>query len=166
MGRKSSAEESLSALDVGVEVQVAPAFAEVVSADTLQRVAREILHVEGVPGHVTLVITDDQGIRTLNRDYRGLDTPTDVLAFSAREDGGSFVVAPGAGEYLGDVIISYPRTIDQAQEQGHAVDQELCLLTIHGMLHLLGYDHQSERDKEAMWARQEAILAQVATEWA
>mgnify|MGYP001819353865 CR=1 FL=1 len=164
MGRKLFAEESLSEPEVGVEVQLAPAFTEVVSADALQRVAREVLHLEGVVGQVTLVITDDEGIRTLNRDYVGLDTPTDVLAFSAREDGGSFVVAPGAGEYLGDVIISYPRAIDQAQEQGHAVDQELCLLTIHGMLHLLGYDHEGERDKAIMWSRQEALLAQVATE--
>ena len=164
MGRKSSAEESLSELDIGVEVQLAPAFTGVVSTDPLQRVARNVLHLEGVAGQVTLVITDDEGIRTLNRDYVGLDTPTDVLAFSAREDGGSFVIAPGAGEYLGDVIISYPRAIDQAQDQGHAVDQELCLLTIHGMLHLLGYDHEGARDKAIMWARQEALLAQVATE--
>ena len=164
MGRKSSAEKSLSEVEIGVEVQLAPAFAGVVSAVPLQRVAWEVLHLEGVPGQVTLVITDDEGIQALNRDYVGLDTPTDVLAFSAREDGGSFVVAPGAGEYLGDVIISYPRAIDQAQQQGHAVDQELCLLTIHGVLHLLGYNHESERDKAVMWARQEALLAQVATE--
>jgi probable rRNA maturation factor len=164
MGRKSSAEESLSELEIGVEVQLAPAFSGVVSADSLQRVAREVLHLEGVPGHVTLVITDDEGIRALNRDYVGLDTPTDVLAFSAREDGGSFVVAPEAGKYLGDVIISYPRAVAQAQQQGHAVDQELCLLTIHGMLHLLDYDHESERDKAVMWARQDALLAQVPTE--
>lgn len=164
MGKKSSAEESLSELEVGVEVQLAPAFTGVVSADPLQRVAREVLLLEAVPGQVTLVITDDEGIRALNRDYVGLDTPTDVLAFSAQEDGGSFVVAPGAGEYLGDVIISYPRAVAQAQEQGHAVDQELCLLTIHGMLHLLGHNHETERDQAAMWARQEALLAQVTTD--
>jgi probable rRNA maturation factor len=164
MGRKSSAEKPLSELDIGVEVQVAPAFTGAVPADPLKRVAWEVLHLEGMPGQVTLVITDDEGIRALNRDYGGLDTPTDVLTFSAREDGGSFVVAPGAGEYLGDVIISYPRACDQAQQHGHTVDKELCLLTIHGMLHLLGYDHESERDKTVMWARQEALLGQVSTE--
>ena len=164
MGRKSSAEESLSELDIGIEVQLAPAFIGVVSAPPLQRVAREVLHLEGVPGQATLVITDDERIQALNRDYVGLDTPTDVLAFSARANGGSFVVAPGAGEYLGDVIISYPRAIDQAQQQGHAVDQELYLLTIHGMLHLLGYNHGTEGDKAVMWAREEALLAQVVTE--
>jgi probable rRNA maturation factor len=163
MGRKSSAEESQSELDISVEVQLAPAFTGTVSADPLKRVAREVLHLEGVPGQVTLVITDDEGIRALNREYVGIDTPTDVLAFSAREDVGSFVIAPGAGEYLGDVIISYPRAIAQAREQGHAVDKELCLLTIHGMLHLLGYDHESKPDKAAMWAKQEALLAQVPT---
>jgi probable rRNA maturation factor len=163
MGRKLSAEESMSEPEVGVEVQLAPAFTEVVSADALQRVAREVLHLEAVVGQVTLVITDDEGIRALNRDFLGHDTPTDVLAFSAQADGGSFVVAPGASEYLGDVIISYPRAADQAQEQGHAVDQELCLLTIHGMLHLLGHNHETEHDRAAMWARQEALLAQVPT---
>lgn len=164
MGRRSSGEESLSETRVDVEVQIAPAFTGVLSAEPLQRAAREVLHLKDVPGQVTLVITDDEGIQALNRDFLGHDIPTDVLAFSTREDDGRFVVAPEAGEYLGDVIISYPRAIDQAQEQGHAVDQELCLLTIHGMLHLLGYNHETERDKAVMWARQEALLAQVTTE--
>ena len=161
MDRKSSAEVAPARLEIDVEVQVVPAFAESVSAAPLQRVAQEVLHLEGVPGQVTLVITDDEGIQALNRNYVGLDTPTDVLAFGTREDGGSFVVAPGAGDYLGDVIISYPRAIAQAQEQGHAVDQELCLLTIHGMLHLLGYDHGTEHHKAVMWARQEALLTEI-----
>ena len=164
MGRKSSAEEFPSELETDVEVQITPAFTGVVSPDPLHRVAREVLRLEGMPGLVTLVITDDESIQALNRDYIGFDSPTDVLAFSAREDGGSFVVAPGAGHYLGDVIISYPRAIEQAREQGHAADQELCLLTIHGILHLLGYDHENERDRAVMWARQEALLAQIATE--
>lgn len=163
MGRRSSAEESLSETGIDVEIQIAPALAGVLSTEPLQRAARQVLHLEAVSGQATLVITDDEGIQALNRDFLDHDVPTDVLAFSAREDGGTFVVAPEAGEYLGDVIVSYPRAVAQAHEQCHDVNQELCLLTIHGMLHLLGYDHESEGDKATMWAKQEALLAQLTT---
>jgi probable rRNA maturation factor len=88
----------------------------------------------------------------------GIDAPTDVLSFSAQEDGGPFVAAPEAGGYLGDVILSYPRAVEQARERGHSTEQELDLLIVHGILHLLGYDHASEGEKAVMWAQQEAIL--------
>lgn len=110
------------------------------------------------PGELTLVVTDDEGIRALNRDFLGIDAPTDVLSFSAQEDSGPFVAAPEAGGYLGDVILSYPRAIEQAREQGHSTEQELNLLVVHGVLHLLGYDHAGEEEKAVMWAQQEAIL--------
>ena len=104
------------------------------------------------------MITDDSGIQSLNRDFLGYDTPTDVLAFSALEDDGPFVSAPEAGGYLGDVIVSYPRAVAQAQEHGHSPEQELNLLVVHGILHLLGYDHADDEAKAAMWARHDAIL--------
>ncbi|MFC2045932.1 rRNA maturation RNase YbeY [Chloroflexota bacterium] len=172
MGGKSSDDELVSEIQVGVEarvedrleagieVQIAPAFTEILSAEPLHRVAQEVLDLERALGQATLVITDDEAIQALNRDFLGHDTPTDVLAFSARESGGDFVAAPEAGSYLGDVIVSYPRAAAQARELGHAVEQELYLLIIHGMLHLLGYNHETEGDKAAMWARQEVILAE------
>ncbi len=149
MGAKSRSE---------VEVQVAPQFAALVSGARLRQVAEAVLRREQVAGEATLVLTDDEAIQALNRDFRDVDAPTDVLAFGAREDAGAFVAAPEAGAYLGDVIVSYPRAVAQAAEQGHPVEQELNLLVVHGLLHLLGYDHAEEEEKAAMWARQEEIL--------
>jgi probable rRNA maturation factor len=151
------------AVQVEVDVQVALAYAGMVAAERLQAVAQAVLQHEGWagtrPAELTLVITDDDGIQALNRDFLGNDAPTDVLAFSALDEGGPFVAAPEAGGYLGDVIISYPRAADQAQEHGQSPGQELDLLVAHGILHLLGYDHADDEEKEVMWAKQDTILA-------
>ena len=145
-----------------IDVQIAPDYAGQISAERLRAVARAVLRAEGRtgagPAELTLVITDDDGIQALNRDFLGYDTPTDVLAFAAQEDSGPFVAAPEAGAYLGDVIVSYPRAVAQARDQGHSPEQELNLLVVHGILHLLGYDHADDEGKAAMWARQDAIL--------
>ena len=102
---------------------------------------------------VTIVITDDDQLHKLNRDFLGIDAPTDVLSFPAEE------VDPDSGEeYLGDVLISYPRAVAQADSSKHTIGDELQLLVVHGVLHLLGYDH-TEDEKEAMWAIQSQILA-------
>lgn len=150
-------------MSIEIEVQIAPsvaaASAGTVSQERLQAMIEAILRQEDRVGQVTLVLTDDEGIQALNRDFLGWDEPTDVLAFSAQEEAGPFVAAPEAGSYLGDVIVSYPRAVAQAEEQGHATEQELALLVVHGVLHLLGYDHAGEQDRAAMWARQDAILA-------
>jgi probable rRNA maturation factor len=145
-------------VQIAVEVQIAPAFLEAAPADSIQTVAEAVLRHEGRPGEVTVVLTDDEGIQALNRDFLGLDAPTDVLSFRAKEDGGPFVAAPEMGGYLGDVIVSYPRAVAQAEEHDHPVEQELNLLIVHGVLHLLGYDHADEEEKAVMWAQQEAIL--------
>jgi probable rRNA maturation factor len=142
-------------------VQVAAEFAGLVAEDRLGLVAEAVLGHEGQPGELALVITGDRGIRDLNRDFLGIDAPTDVLAFPTQEKGGPFVAAPGAGDYLGDVIISYPRAEAQAREQGHFTQQELDLLVVHGILHLLGYDHADADEKAAMWAHQDAILSNI-----
>ena len=126
--------------------------------DRLRDVARAVLLAEGRAGHLTLVLTDDDGIQLLNRQYRGTDAPTDVLAFAAQEDAGDFITAPEATSYLGDVIISYPRAAAQARERGHPAQQEVHLLIVHGILHLLGYDHAETSEKAVMWARQDDIL--------
>ena len=143
---------------IEVEAQIDPAFDHLLSTEDLRAVAQVTLQLEGQSGQVTLVITGDPDIQRLNRDFLGIDAPTDLLAFSAQETGDSFVAAPEAGNYLGDVIVSYPRAVAQAAELGHPVEQEITLLVVHGVLHLLGYDHADEAEKEAMWARQEVIL--------
>ena len=154
-------------VQVEVDLQISPAYADLVPEERLRTAARAALKAEERVGvgvvELTLVITDDPGIQSLNRDFLGNDTPTDVLAFGAIEDGGPFVSAPEAGSYLGDVIISYPRAAAQAHEQGHSTEQELDLLTVHGILHLLGYDHADEKEKAVMWTRQDAILAGLPT---
>ena len=142
-----------------IDIQIAPAFASVLSAERLRMIVEAVLRHERATGGVTVVITDDHGIQALNRDFLGRDTATDVLAFGAQEETEpGFVSAPEAGDYLGDVIVSYPRAVAQAAEQGHSAGEELALLVVHGVLHLLGYDHATEEERAIMWARQEAIL--------
>jgi len=102
---------------------------------------------------LTLLITDDKTMQELNLDYLGIDAPTDVLAFPAGDlDPDSQTV------YLGDVVISYPRAVAQSQGAGHSLEDELALLVVHGVLHLLGYDHTAPGEKAAMWAVQAQIL--------
>jgi probable rRNA maturation factor len=142
-----------------VDVQTAPRFAGEVDEEMLRRVTAEALRHEGIEGEIALsvVITDDGAVRELNREFRDVDAPTDVLAFGIGEES-DFVTAPGEPAYLGDVIISYPRAVIQAEEYGHSINRELALLTVHGVLHLLGYDHVDEVERTEMWARQNEIL--------
>ena len=148
------------------EVLVREAFAAQVDAGEVARLADAVLEAEGigVPASLSVVITDDAEIHTLNRQFRDVDAPTDVLAFAddanAEQDRDArFVDGSDEGRYLGDVIVSYPRACQQAAEQGHDPGTELRLLIVHGVLHLLGYDHATPAEEQVMWARQDAILA-------
>ncbi len=126
--------------------------------EVLRRTALATLMHQGAPDvEVAIVITDDESLQELNRRFRGIDAPTDVLAFP-NESRGPFVSAPGLPRYLGDIAISYPRAAAQAAEAGHSVQAELQLLIVHGVLHLLGHDDQQEPERARMWAAQEAIL--------
>ncbi len=127
-------------------------------AESLHRAAlATLIHQDAPPVEVAVVISGDETLRELNRRYRDVDAPTDVLAFP-NEARGPFVGVGGQPRYLGDVIISYPRAEEQAAQAGHSVLAELQLLVVHGVLHLLGYDHQTEPERVQMWATQEAIL--------
>ena len=102
---------------------------------------------------VDITIVNNDEIHTLNRDYRGIDRPTDVLSFALDE---------GEAEHLlGDVIISAPKAVEQGEEFGHGLTREMTYLAVHGMLHLLGYDHMVEADKRVMRAREEEILREL-----
>lgn len=105
----------------------------------------------------TLTFVDDEAIRTFNREYRGLDKATDVLSF-AQLEGEDFPMPDDAPSVLGDVVVAVPTARRQAEERGHAVDAELALLITHGLLHLLGEDHDTPERKAAMWARQQDVL--------
>jgi probable rRNA maturation factor len=122
--------------------------------ETAQR-ALELVHPEG-KAELSLVLTDDAQLQELNREFREVDAPTDVLSFPLNE------VDPDSGNlYLGDIVISLPRAQDQAQTQGHSLEDELRLLIVHGILHLHGYDHADEQEQAAMWAVQADILNQL-----
>lgn len=102
---------------------------------------------------LTILLAGDERLRQLNRQFRGIDAPTDVLSYFLGE------TDPDTGEhYLGDVIISFPRAQAQAQERGHSTAEELDLLVVHGVLHLLGYDHADAEERDRMWAVQRQIL--------
>lgn len=146
-----------------VDLQVDDAYlAQTPEAQLLAIVEATLRHESAVDVELSLVIAGDELLQQLNRDYRGIDAPTDVLSFSAQEDGAedgpAFVTAPEAEAYLGDVIISYPMAERQAAAAGHPVQDELCLLAVHGVLHLLGYDHATPEEESAMWAVQDEIL--------
>jgi len=112
---------------------------------------------------VAVVVTDDACVQRLNRDYRGVDAPTDVLSFAAQEgDDLDAIFAPEAAEeidhYLGDLILAWPYAAAQAARYGYPMQTELQLLVVHGCLHLLGYDHDTDENQAEMWAVQQAIL--------
>lgn len=126
----------------------------------LRQAAVKTLAHQNIQGNVelTIALTGDDKTHALNRKHRGVDAPTDVLAFAETETGTPFVAAPGEPAYLGDVVISFPRATAQAKAGGHPVASELALLVVHGVLHLLGHDHAKVREKRKMWTAQEDIL--------
>jgi probable rRNA maturation factor len=155
-----------------IEIQVEPAYARAVASAWLERIVTTVLlHEAQSPDRgLTLVVTDDERIQQLNRLYRDVDEPTDVLSFPAEEaapsedvapSGPAFVTPEETEPYLGDVIISYPTAKAQAEAQGHPVEDELALLAVHGCLHLLGYDHADEQQRTRMWQRQDDILQEI-----
>lgn len=156
-------------METPTQVLVRPTLGIEVDADELVRTVQlaldleRSLEIEHAPAGVslTVVITDDDEIETLNRQFRDVDAPTDVLAFAEEETGRAFVDGSDEPPYLGDVIVSLPRAREQAAEHGHSTMHELRLLVVHGVLHLLGYDHATPAEEAAMWARQDAILQYV-----
>jgi probable rRNA maturation factor len=146
-----------------IEVSVEKEFWGVVDEGWARRIAQTVLKAEGVvpPYEVSLVFTDSETVQKLNRDYRGVDEPTDVLAFCMllkKEADSSFALPPDGVTRLGEVIISYPQAVEQAKEQGHSTENELALLVIHGILHLLGYDHEEPEEEAEMRTREKELL--------
>ncbi len=135
--------------------------------DWLQSIAWQVLVAQGVGAEVEmgLVIATQERVQQLNKDYLGRDEPTDVLAFSAREEIGAdlppFVPPPDGVLHLGEVIISYPQAVMQAEEHQHSIKKELAILIIHGVLHLLGYEHDKPGLERQMRAREAEILSHI-----
>jgi len=123
------------------------------------RLAEFVLIAEEVPANceLSIALVDLDEMTELNGEYRGKEGPTDVLSFEC--DDPCAVASPDQPVMLGDVIIAPDVAVAQAEEYGHTVEEELNLLLVHGILHLLGYDHIEDPDAEAMQARERAVLA-------
>lgn len=114
------------------------------------------------PSELGLVITNNEVIQQLNKAYRDKDEPTDVLAFymfPQHEKDTAFIAPPDGVAHLGEIVISYPQAVIQAEAKGHDVKHELLVLLIHGLLHLLGYDHErSQEEEQRMRAKEKEVL--------
>jgi probable rRNA maturation factor len=128
--------------------------------ELLQFAAEQEGVTEGAEISVTFVT--NERIQEVNRDYRDKDQPTDVISFALEEMGEGEIEILGLDQprMLGDIIISIPRTKEQAQDYGHSFMRELGFLAVHGFLHLLGYDHMTEADEKEMFTKQKEILNQ------
>lgn len=153
--------------DPGPRLQVAldvePEFAGEVDPSLLDRVLCATLVTQKITGpvEVSVVVTNDKELQELNREYRNVDCPTDVLSFSQVEGAAGIPVPPDAPRPLGDIVISYDRVRAQAREYGHSERRELAYLAVHGLLHLLGFDHENEPERAQMRQAEEAALAEV-----
>ena len=144
-----------------------------IDMDWLQSIAEQVLVTQDVSSDVEfgLVIASQERVRQLNRRYRRKDKPTDVLAFALLPeqpaqgmpgtDFPSFVTPPDDVLHLGEVIISYPQAVTQAEEHRHSIKREIAILLIHGVLHLLGYEHDKPLLKHKMAAREMEILSHI-----
>ena len=112
---------------------------------------------------VSITVTDDQRIHDLNRQYRGIDRPTDVLSFAFNESDEPEIIFDDEDhiDTLGDIIVSIDRARAQAVEYGHSFKREIIFLIVHGMLHLLGYDHMEELERREMEAEQKFVMAEL-----
>ncbi len=146
-----------------IDLEIADSISPFLDPELLQRArlehaAQETLHFTSTSpdSSLTILISDDAQLRQLNYQFLAIDEPTDVLSFPAgHRDPDTNTI------YLGDIILSYPRAAVQAAEAGHGVEAELRLLVVHGVLHLLGYDHAEPEDEATMWAAQEEIMKRI-----
>lgn len=155
-------------MNTNINIQVDEPYLDLVDSPNLHTVITHLLTTVGrADATLTLIVTSDEAMQTLNRDYRGIDAPTDVLSFAAQEAAPDAPTLAGLppelaaelGNYLGDVIIAYPYAERQAAHYQNSIQAELRLLAVHGVLHLLGYDHATAAAEAAMWACQNEVLA-------
>jgi probable rRNA maturation factor len=139
-----------------ITIEIPPSI--LIEPEIVERAASAVLKYQSVAddADLTIVLTDDEQLQDLNREFRDIDAPTDVLSFPASESD------PETGHrYLGDILISVQRAEEQAAAGGHPLEAEIQLLVVHGALHLLGHDHAEDGEKVRMWAAQSTILARL-----
>lgn len=146
-----------------IVIEVDPVYAAELDRQAVEQVAQQVLRREQVPGplDVGIWITSEAELHTLNRTYRGVDHSTDVLSFGDDADDAPFPAVPDAPRHLGDLAVSFPHVVRQAEEYGHSRARELSYLVTHGLLHLLGYDHELPEDAAVMRTREEALLTEL-----
>ncbi|MBM2809889.1 MAG: rRNA maturation factor [Chloroflexi bacterium] len=166
--RRRSARATEAASPVGVNVSVPRGLGRKVNSKLIERVVRRAIEREGwdQPASLDVLIVGEDEMREINATRRGIDEATDVLSFplldlrprkGLSED--FFVLPPEETLHLGDVLITFTRVESQALEGGHSVERELAFLTVHGVLHILGYDHETESERREMRHREEDVLA-------
>jgi probable rRNA maturation factor len=151
-----------------INIIVEDEFKKKVTKRRLKGIVKSVLTAEKQGNKIELgvMITSQEKIHELNRTYRNVDRPTDVLSFfmipeTESANTGLFVTPPDNIAHLGEVIISYPQAVVQAKENKHPVSEEIKILLVHGVLHLLGYDHEKPEDEERMKPREEAVLKSI-----
>lgn len=154
-----------------LQIEISNEYEETISEELLalvERCLRAAAEREEVSGEVSLTFVDNERIHELNREFRGVDRPTDVLSFAMNEQGEDeldiYVDEDELADFpnmLGDIVISIPKTHEQAADYGHSFERELGFLAVHGFLHLIGYDHMNEADEKEMFSRQEEILQSI-----
>ena len=128
----------------------------------VRRAVETVGHLYGAEdAEVSVTLTDDAHIHALNRAYRHVDRPTDVLSFALAESEEPEIIGADGGVVLGDLVISLERAAAQAEEYGHSMLRELSFLTVHGMLHLLGYDHMEEEERLEMEEEQRYVMEEL-----
>jgi probable rRNA maturation factor len=147
-----------------INVLVDDSFREHFDSRWLKKLTEKILSSQKVAAgvEVGVVIVGQERIKELNSKYLGENEPTDVLSFPMRpEESTAFIPPPDGVEHLGEVIISYPQAVKQAEEHSHSVKRELAVLLVHGVLHLLGYDHGEPDEEQVMKERESDILSYI-----
>ena len=130
---------------------------DILEYDILYNYVKFVCDKEGLNDCIfNIVLVDNDYIKRLNRDYRNIDKVTDVISFALEDSDNDY---DSVIRVLGDIYISVDRAKEQALEYGHSFLREICFLAIHGMLHLLGYDHQTTEDEKIMFQKQEEVLA-------
>jgi probable rRNA maturation factor len=145
-----------------ITLDVDEAFASYIDTDQIQQAIAATLQqfysANAAQAGVAILITDNQTVQQLNGQYRNIDAPTDVLSFENSPDPDFPEVDPALAQHLGDIVIAYPTAKQQAQAAGHSPMAEVSLLTVHGLLHLLGFDHDTPTNRSTMWTAQQQVL--------
>ncbi|HIT37851.1 MAG TPA: rRNA maturation RNase YbeY [Candidatus Onthousia faecipullorum] len=125
--------------------------------EIIEKVVNKAFEVEGVKkASCSIIIVDNTFIHKLNKEYRGIDRVTDVISFALEDD--KSMIIPDDIRLLGDIYICLDKAREQAKEYGHSLERELCFLAVHGVYHLLGYDHENEEEAKIMFKKQEEVL--------